>query len=394
MRKRIVSPENGTVSMETPVIYFYTDKEMRASVQVDFPKGWITEWYPFAARPRSTTLRQPGTQGQSMRWDVKLLAGQSARSPDEKGDSHYYQARETDAVLVQAEVKLPAPQHDPSLRGSVVVQREKFLFYRGVGMFAPPVAVRALGAGRVRLTNTIGVRVGGLMLVAVHNGKIGFRTLADLGAGAEEVTTLPDRDGAAADASAVMVKSLTAAGLYDKEARAMVKTWDSAWFGEEGNRLLYLEPRTRTDKLLPLTIEPKPARIGPRVGRPARLSDARTRSERRASGAKGTGGPGELDVGRDGTVHDRPVRPSGPPDGSKAAGDPDVSKVSMARLNMLMIEETNHRGAENTEEDNTKKTKKRAPNRNAKEPTYSVYSVSSSFVFSALLWFVHFAQEA
>lgn len=30
--------------METPVIYFYTDKDTRVSVKVDFPKGWITEW--------------------------------------------------------------------------------------------------------------------------------------------------------------------------------------------------------------------------------------------------------------------------------------------------------------------------------------------------------------
>ena len=34
---------DGTISMETPVIYFYTDKAMRASVRVDFPRGWITE---------------------------------------------------------------------------------------------------------------------------------------------------------------------------------------------------------------------------------------------------------------------------------------------------------------------------------------------------------------
>lgn len=38
----------------------------------------------------------------------------------------------------------------------------------------------------------------------------------------------------------------------------MVETWDSAWFGEEGTRLLYLVPRPRTDELLPLTVEPKP----------------------------------------------------------------------------------------------------------------------------------------
>jgi regulator of protease activity HflC (stomatin/prohibitin superfamily) len=58
-----------------------------------------------------------------------------------------------------------------------------------------------------------------------------------------------------------MIRELTAAGLYEKEARAMVKTWDSAWFGEDGTRLLYLVPRARTDELLPLTIEPKPAEV-------------------------------------------------------------------------------------------------------------------------------------
>ena len=37
----------GTVSLETPVLYFYTDRETKASVKVDFPKGWVTEWYPY-----------------------------------------------------------------------------------------------------------------------------------------------------------------------------------------------------------------------------------------------------------------------------------------------------------------------------------------------------------
>ncbi len=251
----------GTVSMETPVIYFYTDKEARASIRVDFPKGWITEWYPFTATPPAHDPRQPGTQGQTTRWDVKLLAGESASLPREKGDSHYYQARETDANLVQAEFKVTAPQQDPAHQGKVVAQREKVLFYRGVGVFSPPVAVRAWGAGRVRVTNTVGVRVGGLMLVAVHSGKVGFRSLENLGAGADAATTIPDANAAPTEAAAVMVKNLIAAGLYEKEARAMVKTWESAWFSEEGDRLLYLEPRTRADELLPLTIEPHPAEL-------------------------------------------------------------------------------------------------------------------------------------
>src|SRR5215510_1256062 len=36
------------VRMETPVLYFYSDRDVRASVKVNFPKGCITEWYPLA----------------------------------------------------------------------------------------------------------------------------------------------------------------------------------------------------------------------------------------------------------------------------------------------------------------------------------------------------------
>ena len=41
----------------------------------------------------------------------------------------------------------------------------------------------------------------------------------------------------------------------------MVRTWDAAWFGEDGQRLLYLVPRKQTDELLPLAIDPKPTEI-------------------------------------------------------------------------------------------------------------------------------------
>src|SRR5580704_17146711 len=37
---------DGTVRMETPVIYFYSPREVTARVKVFFPKGVITEWYP------------------------------------------------------------------------------------------------------------------------------------------------------------------------------------------------------------------------------------------------------------------------------------------------------------------------------------------------------------
>ena len=37
-----------TVKGETPVIYFYTDRPQQVQVQVDFPGGIWTQWYPQA----------------------------------------------------------------------------------------------------------------------------------------------------------------------------------------------------------------------------------------------------------------------------------------------------------------------------------------------------------
>jgi hypothetical protein len=256
----------GTVSMETPVIYFYADKEMKAAVKVDFPKGWITEWYPAAslqgvANSRRGRQRLPDAMGESIRWDVRLLPNQSVVFPGEKDENHYYQARETDSVPVEVQTRLPKGEGDDVVRGGTILQREKFLFYRGVGTFTPPVTVQALGGGKVRIKNGTGGTVASLVLVSVHEGKVGFRKLDSMGKGAEAQATLPEANGSPSDLAALMAKELSATGLYEKEAQAMVKTWEKAWFSEEGTRLLSIVPRSRTDELLPLAIEPKPTEM-------------------------------------------------------------------------------------------------------------------------------------
>src|SRR6185369_1563445 len=39
---------SGTVRMETPVLYFYAPHPLEVSVDVRFPQGLMTEWYPHA----------------------------------------------------------------------------------------------------------------------------------------------------------------------------------------------------------------------------------------------------------------------------------------------------------------------------------------------------------
>ena len=235
-------PHGGSISLETPVLYFYSDLQLTASVRVDFPKGMLTEWYPHAERT-DRTLDWRG---------IEVLAGEEPKLPKEEAKSRYYAARETDAAPLRV-----TPPEDKRAG----VELEKFLFYRGVGTFDMPLRVRALGDGRFTASWNGDGPWGGLILVQVRDGKVRFKPFnLDRGPGGatRADVRVPDRDASEEELSAAMVRLLTEKGLYEKEARAMVKTWKSAWFGEEGTRVLYVLPDRLTDELLPLRVEPKP----------------------------------------------------------------------------------------------------------------------------------------
>src|SRR5262249_46252036 len=124
----------GLVSMETPVVYFYADRDTKVSLKVDFPKGWITEWYPFAHEVPQQTPKNEKAGGQSIRWNVKLTPAEPNRFPRDRNnrENHYYHARETDATPLQTEVVQRGADDEDyyderGLRGGSVLQREKFL---------------------------------------------------------------------------------------------------------------------------------------------------------------------------------------------------------------------------------------------------------------------------
>ncbi len=240
------APQGGTISLETPVLYFYADHALRASVRVDFPKGTLTEWFPHAARTEHR-----------LAWDgIKVLPKEDVRLLSEKQESRYYAARETDAaplsVIFQGE------------GGKAVTEPEKFLFYRGVGTFAMPLIVKAMGEDKFGLRWEGEKAPGEMVLVRVRGGKVRFQPFHLEKEWKDAVTgevQLPEKDSTPEKLGDLLVKQLTEKGLYEKEARAMVKTWKSAWFGEEGTRVLYLLPARLTDELLPLKVGPKPKEL-------------------------------------------------------------------------------------------------------------------------------------
>ncbi|HYG77213.1 MAG TPA: hypothetical protein VEK08_19570 [Planctomycetota bacterium] len=252
--------------METPVIYFYTDEEMTVDVTVKFPQGLITEWYP-QVRDFAPMLSNPGKpqiKNGMLRWGkVKLFP--AAKNPDmakllPKNDapSHYYPARETDAAYVRS--------CRTGVNNVTTYEHEKFLFYRGLGDFNAPLKVSSAAGDPLYHTieNTGSEDIVGAFLLIVRDGKAYFRPLEQLKAGSsrKEMTTgsfdYMELPAVVERIKAAMTVDLVKQGLYQAEAAAMVKTWQDSWFEEEGTRVLYLLPTAWTDRVLPLSVTPKP----------------------------------------------------------------------------------------------------------------------------------------
>ncbi len=259
-RNPLQSKGAGTVRMETPVLYFYASQALEASVYVRFPQGYLTEWYPHAnvgASPGRTATSD------TIAWpSVRVAPGAPETYPSEPGASHYYAARRTAASPLRAGA-----------------QSEKFLFYRGVGFFQPPLTAVAHDDGGVAIRNRNGAPLGDLILFENRRGAMTFTTHHL--AAADAVLPRAPLDDASGAPLKELKRILVANGLFEPEAQAMVETWKDSWF-EEGARLLYVVPRRDVDEILPLEIAPKPAAVARVfVGRielvtPATIRDVRT----------------------------------------------------------------------------------------------------------------------
>jgi hypothetical protein len=235
----------ATVRMETPVLYFYTPHDLVVDVTVGFQQGFITEYFPRAtigpAHVTPMSIRRPGFRS-TITWDgVRILPHAEPRFPTDTTPTHYYEARDTDAA--------------PLLVGA---EQERFLFYRGVGAFPLPLSARVAPGGEVEVANLGSDEIPALLLFENRGGRVGYELRPAL----TGRTTIgpPTLDDEPESVQTTLEQILVAQGLYPKEASAMVATWSDAWF-EEGTRLFYIVPEAVVDRILPLAIEPAPARV-------------------------------------------------------------------------------------------------------------------------------------
>lgn len=234
--------------METPVIYFYSDRSADIVASVDTRKVRLTEVFPAVVPSKESVGKRE--------WKIRIEApgdeiGKSMPPVGERG-AHYAYAREVpDAWWVVR------PNEDKS------PEVEKFIFYRGTADLRMPKRVYGVSDKGPLLVPGEAP----LYLVEVDDTRLRWKRIDPIvgeNRGTEEILR-PSLDAVAnPDENALiseLVAQLSSAGLSSAEARAMVRTWREAWLHEPGLRLLEILPRTWVDEVLPLSISPAPSRL-------------------------------------------------------------------------------------------------------------------------------------
>lgn len=257
---------NVTVRMETPVIYFYTEKPFAATVDVEFKGGSISQWYPERSAGETPPPLRKSEDGSilvkestidfatpykgSIQWKVDVIpAGE-----DESGQVFHYQ--ETPSWLHPR-------QTDSALVRTASGETEKYLFYRGLGNFQPPVTFTASHSGGVTAVNHGDTATGAMLLFENKEGKARWQVIRPLDSGADssvDTSGLTFQEKWRTGVYGEGVGLLVEAGLFRKEADAMIQTWWNSYFEREGLRVFWIVPSAFTDTTLPLNITPAPAR--------------------------------------------------------------------------------------------------------------------------------------
>ena len=253
--------------METPVLYFYSPKPLEVDVEVRFPQGTVTEWFPRvshagpAVAPKVFNLPGLKHTDSFIRWDNVMIR------PDLKHDelqlkhdgkqSHYYPAREARANPLTITT---------GKGGKKLTEMETLLFYRGIGTFEAPLkATINSDESLVQLRNTGLKPISRAVFLEVRDGRARFQTIDGVKKTAD-VKWKPGKnlrplEQVSKELATELVSLLVSEGLYEAEAKAMVNNWRESWFEENGVRVLYPLAREWTDGVLPLNLNPRPKEI-------------------------------------------------------------------------------------------------------------------------------------
>jgi tetratricopeptide (TPR) repeat protein len=274
---------------ETPVIYFYTDKKQKVGIDVRFPAGIWTQWYPQAnyVAPGLATLGSAlEPRNGRISWNIELLPASDRTKPPTlpatSTDALWKFARDVDAAYIRMLDRATSQRRE---------EVERFIFYRGLGRARLPIEMSLDDGGTLRALSDGDVNLLHLFVVRVENGRGAYTYLPRLDAGRTASHVIPDMTESLAldEFSAKIADDLAGrlagsglypqearlksqqpispagpfhwAGLYTKEARAMVNTWRTSYFQTDGTRVLFVLPQKWTDTFIPMKITPTPKEL-------------------------------------------------------------------------------------------------------------------------------------
>ncbi len=248
-----VLPEEPRQQLETPVLYFHTDRVMKVDVDVSFPQGVVGEWFPDCTGFLPEFEQMKAIAGGRTTWQLRLDPSiDPSTYPPVTPDEIWAPSRHVDSTPVST---FPDPLGQE--------QHEQFLFYRGLATFAPALTIRADADGTVRIHSAAAEAIGSVFVLRATATEGSFVSLGSLAAGGDLVSPVPatsvPRDAFVEAARTGLHTALVASGLHADEALAMVDTWTRSWFGGQGTRVLYIAPRSWTDAWLPTTVLPTPS---------------------------------------------------------------------------------------------------------------------------------------
>jgi len=248
---------------ETPVVYFYYDRPVRVRVEVGFPGGLWTQWYPQADFVGPSLVQSgslPRARNGRIGWTVDVVPPSLADPvlPATASDALWNHSRDVDASYVVAA---------DSTRQATRKEWERFLFYRGLGEATLPLTASTTDGARLRCGSDLREGVRHLYFLRVEHGRGAYRYLPSLGCGESIPHVVPEMGGAqpverfATTLADDLASRLVASGLYAKEARAMVNTWRTSYLTTDGIRVLFVLPQSWTDRFIPMKIDPRPDEV-------------------------------------------------------------------------------------------------------------------------------------
>ncbi len=270
---------------ETPVIYFYTDRAQEARIDVKFPKGIWTQWYPQAqiVAPAFTQSPSPSQlKDGRIRWRAEIIPANTpgVSVPSTSADALWNYAREVDAAYVRT--------HDFT-KPNNPTEMDRYIFYRGLGQSNLPLQFTAAEGGTMSLPKEDRFGIKHLFVLRVDGDKASYSYRAEIKPGESIANVIPAESESKplAEFTTKLCDDLAArlveSGLYEKEARAMVNTWRSSYFQTPGVRALFVMPQAWTDDFIPLKITPTPKQtVRVMVGRTELLTPEREQQAEQA----------------------------------------------------------------------------------------------------------------